>query len=310
MGQVTDLVGDQACQRWRLDPPALGHHLQSKEHRWLILKTRHPASALADAKGQGMRGLILDLRNNPGGLLNVAVDTVSAFARDGKVVETRGRREAPETHALTGDAEFAGLPLVVLVNEHSASASEILAGALQDHMRAMVLGERTFGKGSVQRVYPLERAFSVFSRPGPKARLKLTTALYYLPNGRTPHKQPDAETWGVDPDWMLELTPKEFTKVWERQQKAFIIHSEDEPEEEVDAETREQELASLKAEEEEDEEDDLLSEEDIKLLKSDPLKAPDVDPQLETALLHLRVKLAANLPWPRQLASKTEADTR
>ncbi len=264
--------------------------------------------ALVEAKSQGMRGLILDLRHNPGGLLDVAVGTVSTFVEKGEVVKTEGRREQSHTLPVTGKADFTDLPLVVLVNEHSASASEILAGALRDHDRAMVLGERTFGKGSVQRVYGLDRGRGWFSQDRPKARLKLTTALYYLPNGKSPHKQPDAEEWGVDPDWTIELTPKEFTKVLERQGKAFVIHNEEEPEEELDEEAREQELAALKDDEEEDDddEDDLLSEDDIKLLRSDPFKAPDVDPQLQTALLHLRVKLAANVPWPRQLARRTE----
>ncbi len=264
--------------------------------------------ALAEARAQGMRGLILDLRHNPGGLLNVAVETVSTFASEGEVVKTSGRSEDPESHAVDGKAEFADLPLVVLVNEHSASASEILAGALRDHQRAMVLGERTFGKGSVQRVYNLRRR-SLFGHALSRARLKLTTALYYLPSGKTPHKDPDTGKGGIDPDWVVELTPKEFAKILERQRNAFIIHNETEAEEAVDEEAREAELAALKAEEEKDEEKDLLSEEDIKLLRSDPIEAPDADPQLETALLHLRVKLAANMPWPRLLAKNTEKDT-
>ena len=228
----------------------------------------------------------------------MAIGTVSAFLQDGVVVATDGRRERPQQLRVAGDADFASLPLVVLVNEHSASASEILAGALQDHDRAMVLGERTFGKGSVQRVYNLERSFG-FGGSKPK----LTTALYELPNGHSPHKLPDAEEWGVDPDWLVQLTPKEFSKVLEKERDAFIIHNGEEAEETGDEEAiREEDLAALKADEEDGEEDDLLSEEDIKLLRSDPHDAPDVDPQLQTALLHLRVKLAANVPWPRQLA--------
>jgi carboxyl-terminal processing protease len=264
-------------------------------------------SALVEAQAQGMQGLILDVRHNPGGLLHVAVGTVSTFLREGQVVRTDGRKEKPQEQVVSGEADFAELPLVVLVNEHSASASEILAGALRDHDRAVVLGERTFGKGSVQRVYSLHRLLFGSSRS--KARLKLTTARYKLPNGKSPHKGPDAEEWGVDPDWVVELTPKEFSKVLDRQSKAFIIHNEDEAEDEMDEEAREQELAALKADEEDDEEEDLLSDEDIKLLRSDPFEAPDVDPQLETALLHLRVKLAANMPWPRQLAQKPEENS-
>ena len=259
-------------------------------------------ASLEQAQDQGMHGLVLDLRHNPGGLLDVAVDTVSTFLRNGRVVKTDGRAEQPQRLRVTGEADYADLPLVVLVNEHSASASEILAGCLRDHDRAIVLGERTFGKGSVQRVYPLERRS--FFGGGSRARLKLTTALYYLPSGISPHKKPDAEVWGVDPDVEVDLTPKEFAKVLERQSDAFIIHNEGEEEAaNGDSEERDAELAALTAEDEDDD-DSLLTEDDIKLLRDDPTEAPNVDPQLETALLQLRVKLAANVPWPRQLAQK------
>jgi carboxyl-terminal processing protease len=263
--------------------------------------------ALEAARAQGMRGLILDVRHNNGGLLDVAVETVSTFVSKGQVVKTEGRREQEDTLAVTGKADFAALPLVLLVNGQSASASEILAGCLRDYDRALVLGERTFGKGSVQRVYGLDGRRGLFGTQKPKARLKLTTALYYLPNGESPHKAPHADKWGVDPDWMVELMPKEFSKVLEQQAKTFIIHNGDEPKEDVDQKAREQELTALKAEDEEDQSDDedLLSETDIELLRSDPYEAPDIDPQLQTALLHLRVKLAANVPWPRELAQKT-----
>ena len=264
-------------------------------------------ASLEHARKQGMCGLVLDLRHNPGGLLDVAVDTVSTFLSSGRVVKTDGRSEQPQRLRVTGDADYADLPLVVLVNEHSASASEILAGCLRDHDRAIVLGERTFGKGSVQRVYPLERRS--FFGEGSRARLKLTTALYYLPSGISPHKKPGAETWGVEPDVNVELTPKEFAKVLERQSDAFIIHNENGKgtAEDADAEQRDAELAKLKVDDEDDQ-DNLLSEDDIQLLRADPTEAPDVDPQLETALLQLRVKLAANIPWPRQLAQKPADD--
>jgi len=270
--------------------------------------TKELREALSAARSQGMRGLILDLRNNPGGLLNVAVDAVSTFIGKGLVVRTQGRAEEPEQHEVSGQAPLTDLPLVVLVNEHSASASEILAGALRDHDRALVLGERTFGKGSVQRVFGLRRPSWLGGAPS-KARLKLTTALYYLPSGQSPHKSPNADRWGVDPDREVKLLPKEFLKMLERQTQAFVIHNEQEPEQAVGEQEREAALEALKGDlEQEDQEEDLLAEEDIRLLRSDPFEAPDSDPQLETALLHLRVKLAANLPWPRQLARNTPAD--
>jgi len=260
--------------------------------------------ALESAKRQGMRGLIFDLRHNPGGLLNVAVDVVSEFLDSGGIVSTLGRREERERHEAGGGAEFPDLPLVVLVNEGSASASEIFAGALQDHARAVIIGERTFGKGSVQRVLSLEqRGFFAPPSEDPAARLKITTALYYLPSNRSPHKAPGAEMWGVDPDWDVPLTPKEFARVLERERDAYIIHNEDASksaaksgEAEETAKPEEEKVASALTEDED--EDDLLTTEDIKLLRSDPFEAPNIDPQLETALLHLRVKLAGDLPWP------------
>lgn len=253
--------------------------------------------ALARARAQGMRGLILDLRSNPGGLLDVVVSIVGAFVERGEVVATRGRPEPEHHEPVSGPAEYKDLPLVVLVNEFSASASEILAGALQDHHRAVVLGERTFGKGSVQHVRQLGSG---------SARLKLTTALYYLPNGRTPHRKPDAERWGVDPDWELKLTPKEMRKVLERERETYIIRNGSGPAENRPLPREEQErgLESLTDEPAgDDEEPPWLSDEEIKLLEADPYPAPNTDPQLETALLLIRVKLAANIPWPRDLAA-------
>jgi carboxyl-terminal processing protease len=255
--------------------------------------------ALKAAEGQGMRALVLDLRYNPGGLLDVAVRIVSTFLTDGEVVSTGGRHESRTSMRATDEDFVEKAPLVVLVNDGSASASEILAGALQDHNRAIVLGERTFGKGSVQRVLSLGR----------DARMKLTTALYYLPSGRSPHKELNAKDWGVDPNWVVKLTPKEFRQVIKRENESLVIHNE-EKEEAKPAEgeaDREKELDALKADEEdEDDEPPLLTDEQIKALEKDPVEARDADPQLETALLLLRVKLVANVPWPPALVARTE----
>lgn len=268
--------------------------------------------ALKHAEDQGMRGLILDLRNNPGGLLDVAVETVSLFLPKGVVVKTSGRNEQPAFLHVNGAAEFKDLPLVVLVNEASASASEILSGALQDHNRAVVLGERTFGKGSVQRVMGLNQRRWTNRGDSPAAQLKLTTALYYLPNNETPHKESeDDEDYGIEPDWEIKLNPKELTKVFEMQSDAYIIHNENDETEVLDDASRAEALAALKDDGDDDDEDGegppLLADADIELLRSDPYEAAAVDPQLETALLHMRVKLAGNLPWPRQLAQNTQA---
>jgi carboxyl-terminal processing protease len=256
--------------------------------------------SLKAAQRQGMRGLILDLRHNPGGLLDVAVRAVSTFVDNGEVVSTGGRREARTSMRVTDEPFQVNVPMVVLINEGSASASEILAGAFQDHHRAVVLGERSFGKGSVQRVLTLAGS----------ARLKLTTALYYLPSGRSPHKDPDADTWGVSPDVKVVLTPKEFRQVLKHETDTYIIHNSKEQPPAASEEERDKALEALKGKAKDDVEEPLLTEEQIKELDHDPVTAQDGDPQLETALLLLRVKLAANVPWPQQLASTGTETTK
>jgi len=136
-----------------------------------------------------MRGLVLDLRNNPGGVLSAAIDVSDAFLDGGKIVYTEGRLDGSNKtyFANAGDA-IDGLPMIVLINDGSASASEIVAGALQDQGRALILGTRSFGKGSVQSVIPItdDRA------------IKLTTALYFTPEGRSIQAQ------GIEPDIAVE----------------------------------------------------------------------------------------------------------
>ncbi|MSO55283.1 MAG: S41 family peptidase [Rhodospirillales bacterium] len=135
--------------------------------------------------GAKLRGVILDLRNNPGGLLDQAVAVSDSFLEKGEIVSTRSRRteETQRFNAKPGDI-IKGLPLVILINGGSASASEIVAGALQDHRRAIVLGTKSFGKGSVQTIMPL---------PGHGA-MRLTTARYYTPSGRS------IQAVGIEPD--------------------------------------------------------------------------------------------------------------
>ncbi len=139
----------------------------------------------------GMQGLLLDLRFNPGGRLDQAVRIVNLFVKEGKIVSTKGRNR-PEDVAVADPQQAlkAEFPMIVLVNEHSASASEIVAGSLLDNRRALVLGTRTYGKGSVQELIPLD---------GKSGELKLTVAYYYLPSGRLVHKKKDATDWGVEP---------------------------------------------------------------------------------------------------------------
>ncbi|KPJ88771.1 MAG: peptidase S41 [Gammaproteobacteria bacterium SG8_11] len=136
-----------------------------------------------------LKGLVLDLRNNPGGVLNAAVEVSDAFLDKGLIVYTQGRVPDSELRFNATPKELLeGAPLVVLVNGGSASASEIVAGALQDHKRAVIIGERTFGKGSVQTILPLQN----------NTALKLTTARYYTPSGRS------IQAEGINPDIVLE----------------------------------------------------------------------------------------------------------
>ena len=142
-----------------------------------------------DNKGQPLKGLILDLRNNPGGVLQAAVEVTDHFLSSGLIVYTKGRLANAELR-FSANPENAsdGVPLVVLINGGSASASEIVAGALQDHKRGVLMGTDSFGKGSVQTVLPLNNDYA----------LKLTTALYYTPKGRSIQAQ------GIVPDILVE----------------------------------------------------------------------------------------------------------
>ncbi len=141
------------------------------------------------SNGAPLKGLVLDLRSNPGGLLNTAVEAADAFLDEGVIVSTRGRlpHSRSEVSAHKGDL-IDGAPIAILVDGGTASAAEVLAGALRDHHRALVLGSPTFGKGSVQTVLPLDNGDSI----------KVTTARYYTPNGTS------IQATGIVPDVMLE----------------------------------------------------------------------------------------------------------
>ena len=158
-----------------------------------------------------LRGLIIDLRNNPGGLLNQAVSVADIFLDEGLIVYTRGRKQEQD---LTFDAKKDGIstdyPLVVLVNEGSASASEIVAGAIQDHQRGVIVGTKTFGKGSVQTIIPLSNG----------AGLRMTTAHYYTPNGRS------IQATGIVPD--ITVKAIEYTPATdEKPRESHAIREED-----------------------------------------------------------------------------------
>ena len=207
-------------------------------------------------------GLILDLRHNPGGLLTAAVRISNLFINRGGIVtgEDKDGRQAWQQTARRGEASFADVPTVVLINKGSASASEIVAGCLQAHGAAIVVGERSFGKGSVQTVHQISR----------DARLKLTTQYYRLPSsdggrsrGRLVHKRTGADVWGVDPDIEVPMSAQQVVDAIELRQKAEIVPAD---------------------------EDGTLRPDDPDRPHVSALITDGIDPQLETALLILQAQ--------------------
>jgi len=162
-----------------------------------------------------LKGLVLDLRNNPGGVLQAAVGVADAFLDSGTIVYTEGRIEDSQLRfEATSDDVIDGAPMVVLVNGGSASASEIVAGALQDHRRAVIMGQQTFGKGSVQTIVPVNE----------KTAIKLTTARYFTPNGRS------IQAEGIVPDITLQnLTLAEGKKSEVLLKESQLAHHLDNP---------------------------------------------------------------------------------
>lgn len=264
-------------------------------------------NVVRDLRDHGLKGLIIDVRGNPGGLLTSAFDISSLFLERGEeVVSTRGRLKTEDKRLkvrVTGP--FAEVPLVVLVDESSASASEILAGAIRDNRRGIVVGARTFGKFSVQNLIQLSQATD--------AALKVTTARYYLPGGDCLQRDDDAKTWGVEPDIPVRL-------VWAEKINVLKVRRERDrlgpppPPKEVSEEEGEKDEGSKDAEQPEGEvpkpaedkvtpagtgedaagtqaKDAEKKDELPPLDEPDENNRPEVDPQLDTALLVMRVQL-------------------
>jgi carboxyl-terminal processing protease len=166
-------------------------------------------AAMKELDKQKLRGLIVDLRFNPGGLLASAIEVADLFLSEGEIVSTSGRNSKKRSWSARKPDTFEGFPMAVLVNRYSASASEIVSASLQDHKRAIVIGERTWGKGSVQNVIDLEEG---------KSALKLTTASYKRPSGHNIHRFPDSkesDEWGVmpDPGYEIKLNDEELNRL-------------------------------------------------------------------------------------------------
>lgn len=214
------------------------------------------------SKNGGARGIIFDLRYNPGGLLNAATEVVDRFVPGGKVIVTQ-RPDRPDSPNQNVPAILSrrskddlDTPLILLVNQFSASASEIVSGALKDYKRSLIVGERTFGKGSVQMVYPLGEQ---------KAVLKLTTSHYYLPGGECIHREETSKTWGVEPDVTVEMTPDQTREAISSRKSHDVMRDADSKPVEPVANDAESKSAK------------------------DPLAT---DPQLSAALLLMRLQLA------------------
>lgn len=226
--------------------------------------------ALTDDQGNfaGYRGIILDLRGNPGGTMHAAVEICDMFLEDGIIVSTRTRGGVEDDAYVAEPGVLVphDVPVVVLLNHYSASASEIVAACLQDHGRAVVVGERSWGKGTVQNVIEIDQ--------GNKGALRLTTSSYWRPSGVNIHREADAkdtDTWGVSPDKGLEvkLTDEETAKVVEARAKkdAFRPYETSPPKEQPAAEA------------------------------SNP-EPPFDDPQLRKAIEYLHKKFAAQAETP------------
>jgi len=189
--------------------PALDFKLLDQNYGYIRLVYFHRDSAVdfkntldsLQSDGIELYGLILDLRNNPGGVLQPAIDLADGFLDQGEIVSVRGRNADLQTVFSAEQGQWLpGIPVVVLVDRGTASASEVLAGALQDHKRAVIVGERTFGKGSVQSVLPLRNG----------SGLKLTTARYYTPSGKSIQAQ------GIQPDLVVASAVEVITKADDR----------------------------------------------------------------------------------------------
>ena len=236
--------------------------------------------ALDDIEARGGKGVILDLRYNPGGLLTAATDVSDKFLRRGDIVRTMPERDTGNQQTVArarADDNDTALPMVVLVNQYSASASEIVSGALKDHSRALVVGERTFGKGSVQMLFPLSER---------TAYLKLTTSHYYLPGGRCIHREETSTEWGVDPDVTVEMTPEQMRAAIDARQELDILRDANA----APAEGQQEKINDVapqvqqKVREEQKKEVAAAGGEKKDLMSSDP--------QLSAAVLLLRLQLA------------------
>ncbi|HEX9836806.1 MAG TPA: S41 family peptidase [Alphaproteobacteria bacterium] len=223
--------------RWRVDGE-IGYLRITSFNEQTMSGLERGIERIRDQLGSNLKGFVLDLRNNPGGLLQQSVAVSDAFIERGEIVSTRSRRaeDAQRFNAKAGDLAK-GLPMVVLINGGSASASEIVAGALQDHHRAIVMGTKSFGKGSVQTIIPLAG----------HGAIRLTTARYFTPSGRS------IQAHGIDPDIVVPQAKLEVVETPSRRSEADLRGALSNP-------------------------DDSSKEKDAKPKEVKPAETPDADP--------------------------------
>jgi carboxyl-terminal processing protease len=279
-----DLIKVASIKGWMHLPGGGWEYLVDAENKIGYLRltsftketSRELDAAVSALNDKGAKAVILDLRYNPGGLLTAATEVSDKFMKDGVIVTTRPDRvdgNSATVSTARPDPNESELPLVILVNQYSASASEIVSGALKDHKRALIVGERTFGKGSVQMIFPLSNR---------EAALKLTTSHYYLPSGRCIHREENSQDWGVEPDVTVEMTPEQMSAAIEARQDLDVLRdinaspAEGEQEKLNDVASSAQEKVQPKLD-------------DVKKDKKDLLAS---DPQLAAAVLLLRLQLA------------------
>ncbi|MHC4561499.1 MAG: S41 family peptidase [Planctomycetota bacterium] len=223
---VRDTIKILTIKGWRHTPDGEWDFMLDPDHRIGYIRvarfTEETAADLAEAlktvRRQGAESLILDLRLNPGGLLRAATRTVDEFVGGGQIVMTRGRKSQRTEARATWRGQYVKGPVLILIDEYTASASEIVSGALQDMGRARVLGQRSFGKGSVQQVL-------LVGSPSAQALLKLTAAYYYVgPSEKLVHRQNGAKEWGVEPDVAVAMTPQQLKAWLEIRHETDLLH--------------------------------------------------------------------------------------
>ncbi|QDU33853.1 Carboxy-terminal processing protease CtpB precursor [Poriferisphaera corsica] len=231
-------------------------------------------------KQHQIKGLILDLRFNPGGLLTSAVEVSDRFLSEGTIVSTvNAAGEKSIVATAKRRTTYPKFPIAILVNQGSASASEIVSGALQDYGRATIIGSRSFGKGSVQDLYPLDRR---------SAYLKLTTQYYMLPAGRIIHRKPTMQSWGIEPDINIDMTTREDADALLYRQAVDIIRDKDgNPTAAIDDQTIEVENPDA------DEIEKLEQRKRLDNATAQKIIIEGIDPQLEASLLWLQLQIAS-----------------